>query len=128
MRSNGVSLRACEGKGLFGCMVFLILLTAAIIVALKLGPIYYTNYSFESDVRTEASRAGARFLDDETIVKDLMALGKKNEIRIKKENIIIDRFAGQIHIEVHYAVPVDFIFFRRHLNFKIKTSSFIGSL
>ncbi len=122
------SLRGCEGKGLVGCMTFLILFVAAAIVAIKVGPIYYANFNFESDVKTEASRAGARFLDDETIVKDLIAMAKKNEIRIRKENIKIDRFAGQLHIEVNYSVPVDFFFLERNLNFKIKASSFVGSL
>jgi len=128
MKSKIFLLYDYQGKGLLGCFIFLLLLTAAIIVALKLGPIYYANFNFESDIKTETSRAGARFLDNETITKDILALAKKNEIRIKKEDIKIDRYAGQIHIEVTYSVPVDLIFFERDLNFKIKASSFVGSL
>jgi len=67
-------------------------------------------------------------MDDETIVRDLMAVAKRNDIRLKKEDIKVERFAGQIHFEVHYAVPVDFLLFSATINFHIKASSFIGTL
>jgi len=128
MRSKNLSLRDCEGKGLFGCMVSLVLMAVAIFLAIKLGPLYYSNFNLESDVKTEASRAGARFLDNETIAKEIMVMAKKNEIRIAREDITVERFAGQIHITVSYRVPVDFVIFQRDVNFEIKVSSFIGTL
>jgi hypothetical protein len=128
MRSDGLSLRDCEGKGVLGCAVFLVLLGVAIVLAIKLGPIYYANFNFESEIETEASRAGARFMDDETIIRDLMAMAKRNDIRLKKEDIKVERYAGQVHIEVQYAVPVDYVFFQRDVKFHIKASSFVGSL
>ena len=57
-----------------------------------------------------------------------MDLARREDIRIKKENILIDRFAGQVHIKVNYSVPVDFIVVERDLSFKIEASSFIGAL
>jgi len=128
MRSEGLILRKCEGKGLLGCAVFIVLMGVLIVLVIKLGPIYYSNFNFESEVKTEASRAGARFTDDETIIRDLMAMAKRNDIRLKRENIGVERFAGQIHIEVRYTVPVDFLFLKRDINFQIKASSFVGSL
>jgi hypothetical protein len=128
MRSECLILRECEGKGLVGCSVFIVLMGVAIVLAVRLGPIYYANFNFESDIKTEASRAGARFTDDETITRDVLAMAKRNDIRLKRENIKVDRFAGQIHIEVRYAVPVDYLFFERDVNFHIKASSFVGSL
>ena len=128
MRSECLILRESEGKGLLGCSVFIVLMGVLIVLAIKLGPIYYSNFNFESEVKTEASRAGARFTDDETIIRDLMAMAKRNDIRLKRENIGVERFAGQIHIEVRYTVPVDFLFLKRDINFQIKASSFVGSL
>ena len=129
MKSNGLRLlRDSEGKGLFGCVVLIVLFLATIFVTIKLAPIYYANYNLESEVKTEVSRAGAHSLTDEVIIKDVLNLAKRNEIRLKKENISVQRFAGQIHIELNYSVPVDFIIFERDLDFRIKESSFIGSL
>lgn len=128
MRSEKFSLRDCEGKGLLGCLVFLVLFGVAVFVAIKLGPIYYANYNFESDLKTEVSRAGARSMDDEAVVKDILALARKNGIKLKREDIRIERFAGQIHIDVYYSVPVDFTLFRRDWDFEIRVSSFMGTL
>jgi hypothetical protein len=121
-------LHGCEGRGLIGCMLAVVLLVVAIYLGIVLVPIYYQNFNFENDVKTTASRAGSRFFDNEKIIKEILALAKKDEIRITKENIRVDRFAGQLHIFVNYSVPVDFIIFERDLNFEIDASSFVGTL
>jgi hypothetical protein len=117
-----------EGKGMVGCLTALVLLGVAIYLGITLGPIYYSNYNFESDIKTEVSRAGSHFYDDETVIKDVIDLGKKNEIRLDRQNIRIDRFAGQMHINVNYSVPVDFIVMQKDVDFKVRVSSFVGSL
>jgi len=117
-----------EGKGIVGC-VFLIFLTGvAIYLAIVLAPIWYADFNFESDVKTEISRAGAHFLDDEAIVKDIMDMARRNEIRLTRQNISIERFAGQVHVRVQYSVPVDFILFERDITFKTEGSTFVGTL
>jgi hypothetical protein len=121
-------LRSSEGKGLVGCLISIVLLAAAIYLGIVLVPIYYANFNFENDIKTTASRAGAHFFDNDTIIKDVMDLARRNEIRIKKDDIKVDRFAGQLHIVVHYSVPVDFLIFERDLNFTVQASSFIGAL
>ena len=121
-------LRDSEGKGLLGCVIFIVLFAVAIFLGITLGPIYYSNYNFESELKTEASRAGSHFMDDETVMKDIMDLAKRNEIQLAREDIKLERFAGQLHINVHYAVPVDLMIARRNLNFEITASSFVGSL
>ena len=118
----------CEGKGLMGCLTAVVLLGLAIYLGITLGPIYYSNYNFESDVKTEVSRAGSHFFDDETVIKDVIDLAKKNEIRIDRQNIRIDRFAGQMHISVNYSVPVDFVVMQKDVSFQVSASSFLGSL
>jgi hypothetical protein len=121
-------LRSSEGKGVIGCMLAIVMLAAAIYLGIILVPIYFANYNFESDIKTAASRAGARFSDNDQIIKDVLALAKKNEIRITREDVTIDRFAGQLHIRLTYSVPVDFIILEQDLTFKIDASSFIGTL
>ena len=129
MKSNCLRrLRDPEGKGMLGCIIIIVLFAVAIYLAIVLVPVYYANFNFESAVKTEVSRAGARFLDNETIIKDIMDVAKRNEIRIKREDISIERFAGQIHISVHYSVLIDFIVVERHVQFNIRASSFIGTL
>ena len=129
MKSQGRRLLDnAEGKGVVGCLVFIVLMGLAIVVAVQLGPVYYSNYNMEADIKTEASRAGARFLDDDTIVRDVYQMAKRNDVPIQRENIKVHRHAGQVVIEVTYSVPVSFILFERDFDFTIEASSFIGTL
>jgi hypothetical protein len=121
-------LRSSEGKGMIGCMLSIVLMAAAIYFGIILVPIYYANFNFENDIKTTASRAGAHFYDNQRIIKDILVLAKRNEIRITKNDIKLERFAGQLHIRVDYSVPVDFIILERDLDFEIVASSFVGSL
>ena len=121
-------LRDQEGKGITGCLLFLLFIAIAAYVGVAIGPIYYANSNFESDVKTEASRAGAHFLSDEEVVKDILALSEKHQIRLSKEDIKVERFAGQVHISIKYAAPIDLPVFKRNIDFEIKASSFIGTL
>ena len=125
---KSVDLRSAEGKGLVGCLGALVVFAVAIYLGITLGPIYYSNFNLENGVKTTASRAGAHSFSDEQVVNEILDLAKREDIRIKRENILIDRFAGQVHIKVHYSVPVDFLVLSRDLNFEISASSFIGTL
>ncbi len=122
------SLQDQEGKGAAGCLLFLMIAAVVIFLAARIGPAYYANKSLEADLRTEASRAGANFLSDESILKNVLDLARRNEIRLKRENVKLERFAGQIFITVSYSVPVDLIVTERTMEFNIKASSFIGRL
>jgi len=116
------------GTGTFGCILSLALIALAVFVGVRIGPIYYSNKSLEGDVNTEVSRAGANFLSDESLVNSVLDLARKNEIRLARNEVKIERFAGQIHLTIRYTVPVDFILLKKDLNFEIKTSSFVGRL
>ena len=117
-----------DGKGVVGCLVSIVLIGITIFLGITLVPVYYSNFNLETDIKTEVSRAGAHYLDDETITRDILDMAKKSEIQIEKKNIKIRRFAGQIFLEVYYTVPVDFGVLERELNFQIKASSMLGTL
>ncbi len=121
-------LRNAEGKGVAGCLFFLVLLGIATFIAVIIGPSYYGYYGLETDVKAEVSRAGAQFFDDETIIKDVLDIAKKNEVRLARENIKLERTAGQLWVTVKYSVPVDFMVLQRNLDFEIKASTYVGRL
>jgi hypothetical protein len=131
MRSirNGIYfLKKCEGKGALGCLLFLVLLGVMAMFAVQAGPPYFAYRGLEGDVKTEVSRAGAHLYSNDVLVENILDLAKKNEIRLKKEDIRVERFAGQIQVVIHYALPVNFIVFAHTFDFDIKASSFIGRL
>jgi hypothetical protein len=117
-----------DGKGVVGCLLLIVLAGVAIYLGIVFAPILYADFSLESGVKTEISKAGAHSLDDETIAKDIIDIGRRNEIRLTRQNITIERFAGQVHVRVEYSVRVDFVILERDLTFKTEGSTFIGSL
>ena len=121
-------LRCNEGKGTAGCLVSLLILVIGILVAAKVCPPYFAYKSFESDVKTEISRAGAHFYDDELLMRNLLDLARRNEIRLKEDEVKIERFAGQIFVKINYSVPIDLVVYEKDLDFNISASSFIGRL
>ena len=129
MKSNRRSLlNNAEGKGIVGCLVFIVLLGVTIFLSIELIPVYYSYYSMESEVKKETSKAGAHSLGDEEIISNLLEVAKRNDVPLKKEDIAIERVAGQIIINISYAVPTDFVVFKRDLKFQIRVSSFVGTL
>lgn len=116
------------GKGLTGCVVAMIMLGIFILISMRVGPPYFAVKSFEADVKKEASRAGANAMDDETVVRNLLDLARRNEMHLDQENIRIERYAGQIHIKIHYTMPLDLIVYQRDLDFNIEASSYVGRL
>ena len=122
------TLRDSEGKGILGCIGAIVLLAVIIFVGIKLGPIYYSNYQFEEDLKTLISRSGARYTPDQQIIIEVVELAQKNHINLThenaKNNIKLERFAGQLHLNVQYFVPVDFLIIRRNFRFQIKLSTF----
>jgi hypothetical protein len=127
MQENGI-LKNCEGKGAFGCLVSLLLLGAMLLIGQRVGPPYFAYKSLEGDVETEISRAGAHFFTDEVLIQNLLDVARKNEIRLKRENIQIERFATQIKVQIRYSVPIDLFVTERLVEFKINATSFVGAL
>jgi len=124
----GNSLRSHEGKGTVGCLFSILMIGIAVFVLIQAFPPYYAFKNFETDAKTEISRAGANFFDDETLIHNLLDLARKNEIRLKREQIKVERFAGQVNIRITYTVPLDLIVYQRSMDFEVKASSFIGRL
>jgi hypothetical protein len=120
-------LRSSDGKGMIGCIIFLVLIGTVIFLAIRLVPLYYSNHNFKSDVETEVSRAASKSLKDEIMVDNILAMAKTYEIELSADDITVDRFAGQVHVEVNYTVPVNFALFQRGLKFHIAASSFVGT-
>jgi hypothetical protein len=117
-----------DGKGLIGCMLSIVFMGLAIFLAIVFGPPYYNNLNFESDVKTEVSRAAAHQFDTDTLVKDILALARRNEINIKRDSIAVERYSGKMHVTVSYSVMVDFLVAERNLDFEIDVETFVGSL
>jgi hypothetical protein len=117
-----------EGKGTLGCIITLLLLAIATVATIRIGPPYFAFKSFEADLKKEASKAGANAYDDETIIKNVVDLARRNEIRLQKEDVTVERYAGQVHVTVRYSLPLDLFFYQHNINMDVRVSSLVGRL
>jgi hypothetical protein len=117
-----------EGKGTLGCLIFVLLLGIGVFIGVNAGPPYMAAKSFEADLKTEVSRAGARFYSNDTLAKSVLDIAKRNEVRIRPENIKIERYSSQVFVKVHYEVPIDLAFYEYVMKVDIKASSYVGTL
>jgi len=122
------NFRSATGKGTVGCLVVVVLLGIGTFVGINAGPPYMAARSFEADLKAEVSKAGARFWDNETLIKSALALAKRNEVRISQENIKVERYSGQLFVKIRYRVPIDLMVYEYIMNVDIKVSSYIGTL
>ena len=95
-----------RGEGQFGCLVGLVLLLLAGLIAYKLIPIKVKAADLRETVVNESKSAGRH--SDRAIVGNIMFKAKQLEFPLKEEDIHVSRSASYVTIDVTYTVPVQF--------------------
>jgi hypothetical protein len=95
-----------RGEGQFGCLVGLVLLLLAGLIAYKLIPIKVKAADLRETIVNESKSAGRH--SDRAIVGNIMFKAKQLELPLKEEDIHVQRVNSYIKIEVTYTVPVQF--------------------
>ncbi|HEX8169288.1 MAG TPA: hypothetical protein VF824_01975 [Thermoanaerobaculia bacterium] len=95
-----------RGEGNFGCLVGLVLLLIAGLIAYKMIPIKVKAAEMRDTVIDEAKSAGQH--DDKEIRKAINFQAEKLQLPVKDEDIVIDRRNNTIQVDVKYTVPVVF--------------------
>ena len=110
-----------RGEGQFGCLVGIILLLIASLVAYKLIPVKVKSAEMRDAVIDEAKSAGRHQNERmaEIITKNLTDKAKQLELPVDPANIHVERTANSyVRIEVKYTVPVNFPGFTYNWNFR----------
>ena len=101
-RSN----RREAGEGNFGCIVGLVILVIAVIVAYKVVPIKANMADLRQVCIDEGKSAGQH--SDSVIMKRILEKAEEVHLPVKEDNVQIARAENTIKIDVDYTVPVDF--------------------
>lgn len=110
-----------RGEGQFGCLVGLVLLLIAGLVAYKLIPVKVKTAEMRDAVVDEAKSAGRHSNERmaEIITKNLLEKAKQLELPVKPEDVHVERTqSSYVRIEVKYTVPVQFPGFTYNWNFR----------
>lgn len=97
--------RGQRGEGQFGCLVGLIVLLVAAVLAYKMIPVKVKAADLRDTIVDEAKSAGQH--DEKVIMRNILQKAKELNFPVTEENIKINRKSTYIIIDVNYVVPVD---------------------
>jgi hypothetical protein len=110
-----------RGEGQFGCLVGLVLLLVAAMIAFKMIPIKVKAAEMRDIVYDESKSAGQH--RDPQIVKAILHKAEQLQLPVTENDIHIERANAQIMVEVHYTVPVEFPGYTYQWNFHHKAEN-----
>lgn len=95
-----------RGEGQFGCLVGLVVLAIAGLIAYRLIPVKVKTAELRDTVIDEARSAGQR--KDKQIKATILSQAKRLDLPLTEEGIDIRRTRSYIYVDVKYTVPVEF--------------------
>jgi hypothetical protein len=111
-----------RGEGQFGCLVGLVLLLIAGLVAYKMIPVKVKAADLRETIVDEGKSAGRH--GDEQIRKEILNKATQIGLPVTDKDVVIKRISGDIQIKVTYTVPVEFPGgYTFNWNFKVETDN-----
>lgn len=95
-----------RGEGQFGCLIGLVLLLVAGLVAYRMIPIKVKAAELRDTVEDESKSAGQH--GREQIIASILDKAQRLELPVTKNDIEVEKKSTEIRIDVKYTVPVKF--------------------
>jgi predicted membrane protein len=110
-----------RGEGQFGCLVGLVVMLIAGLIAYRMIPVKVKAAELRDTVIDESKSAGQH--NNKIIRRQILAKAEQLELPIEDENIEITRKAAEITIDVTYTVPVEFPGYTYDWDFHVHTEN-----
>ena len=94
-----------RGEGRLGCLVGLVVLALAGLMAYRMIPVKVKTADLRETVIDEARSAGSH--TDGRIRKAILAKAQQLELPVSEEQVKIRRANSYIYVEVDYSVPIE---------------------
>ena len=101
------SRRYEQGAGKLGCFIWTVVFAAVVLACFKVVPIKMKTSQFYDEMQSQAQFGSIK--GDKSIQYELTVKANELGLPIKKEDIKVYRDATNVHVEVHYEVPIDFM-------------------
>ena len=110
-----------RGEGQFGCLVGLVVVALAGLIAYRMIPIKIKAAELRDTIVDEAKSAGQHNVKQ--IRRTILSKAEKLELPVEDEDVEITRMSAEITIDVKYTVPVEFPGFTYDWNFHVHTEN-----
>ncbi|HVG23805.1 MAG TPA: hypothetical protein VND45_06600 [Thermoanaerobaculia bacterium] len=98
--------RRQRGEGQFGCLVGLVLLLIAGLIAYRLIPVKVRAAELRDTVIDESKSAGQH--NDKQIKESILYKARQLELPLEPADVVVKRANSYIKVDVKYTVPVQF--------------------
>ena len=105
-----------RGEGQFGCLVGLVVLLIAGLIAYRMIPVKVRTAELRDTVVDESKSAGQH--SDKQIKESILYKAKQLELPVNEQNVSVKRSASYIRVHVKYTVPVEFPGYTYNWNFE----------
>jgi hypothetical protein len=99
--------RSERGEGNFGCILWLLALGLAVMIAWKAVPVKIQSTELY-DYMDELAKFSAANSPPEELKKRLLVRAGELRIPLRKEDITVERNGDRVYMEISYTVPVEF--------------------
>ncbi len=100
-----------RGKGNVGCLVGLLVLALAVVVAMKVVPAKVAVAELKEFCERQAESASLPRNTDEAITNAILAKAKALNLPLKAEDLRVWRDGTNVHVELKYRVVVELPFY-----------------
>jgi len=99
--------RSERGEGNIGCILWLLALGLAVLIAWKAVPVKMQSTELY-DYMDELAKFGAARTVPEDLEKQILNRAQQLHIPLDKKNVKVERNGDHIYMEVDYTIPVEF--------------------
>ena len=111
--------RSERGEGNLGCILWLLALGLAVLIAWKAIPVKLQSTELY-DYMDELAKFSAAQLPPDQLKKRILERAAQLQIQIRKEDIRVERNGDRIYMEVRYTIPVEYPGYTYQWNFHQK--------
>ena len=104
-----------RGEGRLGCLVGLVLLAIAGLVAYRMIPVKVRAAELRDTAYDEAKSAGQH--NDKQILEAILYKAKELELPVDESNVKVLRSPNHIRVDLKYTVPIEFPGYTYNWNF-----------
>lgn len=110
-------LRDERGEGRLKAFIYTAILVIGVFVAIKLVPLYVTQYELKDKMEEQARFAVVNRYTEDQIRDNIFRVIQDLDIPAKREDIKVANTNHGIAISVDYTVPVDLLVYKTDINF-----------
>jgi len=111
------SRRSQHGEGKLRAIIYTVILVTAVFLAVKLVPLYVTEYQLQDKMNEQAKFAVVNHYSEEQIRDILLKVIKDLDIPATRDDIKLSSTNHGVSISISYTVPVDFLVYKTDITF-----------